>query len=159
MTSAGTQDAFEWVGGLRRAAKDQADYLATQTALSTTGSGDSTSAERAAVYGTAGSGYTEIIAGSSDSTMWIVLSMLINDLDTTSTAPDRGALLSSANTQAGVAVSANDTFTKVIVACIDSDYVEDASFTCTEATVVVTPDAAAGLLVAGTAALAAALLN
>lgn len=67
MTTAGAQSAFIWVPGQYFAAKDQADYLASQSSLGTTGTSGSTTASRAATYGTAGSGYTEIILGSTDS--------------------------------------------------------------------------------------------
>lgn len=149
-------DSLEWVPGLVLAAKDQADYLATQTALSSTGENSSTFAERVATYGTAGSASLEMIQGNTDSAMWVVLDMLIDDTDTTDAG--RSALLSSATSQAGVASAANDTFGTVYVTVVDNGYVDNDSTTCEEETVVVEPDTAAGLIVAGTAAFAAALM-
>merc|ERR1712072_1229760 len=46
MTTAGNRDALTWEPGLVLAAKDQADYLATQKALSSSGSGGSTLTSR-----------------------------------------------------------------------------------------------------------------
>lgn len=83
--------------------------------------------------------------------------MVIDDLDTSDAG--RTALLSSTTSLAGVAGADNDTFTSVYVAVVDSgDWVADSGLTCAVATVVVVPENAAGLIVAGTAAIAAALL-
>lgn len=156
INSAGSLDSLEWTAGLVRAAADQAEYLSTQTSLSSTGSGGSTFAERVAVYGTAGSASIEMIQGNTDSADWVVLDMLIDDTDTTDSG--RSGLLSSASTQAGVASEANDTFGYVYVTVLDNGYVDDSSTPCAADVVVVEPDTAAGLIVAGTAALATALL-
>lgn len=149
-------DSLEWVPGLALAAKDQADYLATQSSLTSTGDGGSTFAERVAEYGTAGSATVEMLQGNTDSAMWVVLDMLIDDTDTTDAG--RSALLSAATSQAGVMSAENDTFGYVYVTVVDNGYVDNDSTTCEEEVVVVEPDTAAGLLVAGTAAIAAALM-
>lgn len=151
-------DQLVWEPGLLFTAQVQADDLENATSLTSTGSDGSTFAERLAEYGTAGSGATELIQGSTDSATWVVLSMLISDADTSDAG--RTALLSSTVSQGGVASVENDTFGYVYVTVVDSDFVEDADeCACEEEeTVVVEPDTAAGLIVAGTAAMAAALL-
>jgi len=97
-----------------------------------------------------------MIQGNTDSATWVVLDMLIDDTDTLNAG--RTALLSSAASQAGVAGAENDTFGTVYVAVVDNGYTEDSSTPCVEETVVVEPDTAAGLIVAGTTALATALI-
>lgn len=83
--------------------------------------------------------------------------MVIDDLDTSDAG--RTALLAATTTSAGISSAENDTFGNVYVAVLDSnDYASDALLTCIAATVVVVPDNAAGLIVAGTAAIASALL-
>lgn len=96
ISAAANPGSIEWVGGLFKAADEQATYLGTQTALSSTGSGGSTFASRVAAYGTAGSLSTEVLVGASDTATWAVLSMLVDDLDSTSAG--RTALLNSSVT-------------------------------------------------------------
>lgn len=149
--------ALEWTGGLAMAAFDQATYLASATALSSVGSGDSTFAERVAEYGTATADSTEIILGSDYSATWVVLEMLIDDKDTTDAS--RTALLNASMAQIGIMSTANDAFTTVYVAALDSTFTESDDFECeATATVTETVDAAAGLAAAATAVIAAALL-
>lgn len=156
ITAATGRSELEWTGGLAMAAYDQATYLATQTSLSSTGSGDSTFADRIAGYGTAGNDCAEILHGSDNTPTWIVLDMLIDDKDTTNTS--RTALLSSAVSQAGVMGAANETFTTVYVAAVDSAFVASATFACEAVTVVTEVEAATALVAATSAAFAAALL-
>jgi hypothetical protein len=139
------------------AAFDQATYLASATTLSSVGSGDSTFAERVAEYGTATADSTEIILGSDYSATWVVLEMLIDDKDTTDAS--RTALLNASMAQIGIMSTANDAFTTVYVAALDSTFTESDDFECeATATVTETVDAAAGLAAAATAVIAAALL-
>lgn len=112
-------------------------------------------AARVASYGTAGTLNTELVQGSSDSAKWVVLSMLIDDLDTTNKG--RTALLSASATQAGVAVATSTAMGKVTDVIIDSDF-KPGTVTCVETTTVVEPDAASSLAAAGTAVLAALAL-
>lgn len=153
---AATGGELEWTGGLAMAAYDQATYLASATELSSVGSGDSTFAERVAVYGTAGNDCTEILHGSDNTPTWVVLDMLIDDKDSTNTS--RTALLSSAMSQAGVMAADNATFTTVYVAALDSGFVALDSFACVAVTVVTEVEAATALVAATSAAFAAALL-
>merc|ERR1712070_228988 len=106
MTAAGTLDVLAWQPALYFAAKDQATYLETADSLTSEGADGSTFAGRVANYGTAGSLSTEILlARTTDTAQWAVLSMLIDDLDENNTG--RTALLSSSATQAGVAGTTN----------------------------------------------------
>jgi len=147
---------LEWEGGLAMAAFDQATYLASATELSSVGSGDSSFADRVAAYGTAGNDSTEILHGSDNTPTWVVLDMLIDDKDSTNVS--RNALLSSAVSQAGVMGTANETFTTVYVAALDSSFAASDSFACVAVTVVTEVEAATALVAATSAAFAAALL-
>lgn len=82
--------------------------------------------------------------------------MVIDDMDLLNTG--RTALLSSASAQAGVSSAENATLGYVYSVVIDSDFVADAGLSCAVATTTVEPDTAAGLIVAGTVALATALI-
>lgn len=82
--------------------------------------------------------------------------MLIDDLDLYNSG--RNALLSTASSQIGVSSAENETLGRVYSVVIDSDFVADASLSCAVATTTVEPDTAAGLIVAGTIALASALV-
>lgn len=148
--------SLEWVGGLARAAYDQAEYLSTATTLTSTGSGGSTFAERLAVYGTAGNDSIEILNGSDMTTDWVVLWALIDDLDSDHAA--RVALLSSTIAQAGVMSAASDTFTNVYVMALDSNYANSADFTCEATTTTTEVTGAAGLAAAASVVFASALL-
>jgi uncharacterized protein YkwD len=155
ITNATDLEALEWVGGLAKAAFDQADFLSTSETLTSVGSGDSTFAERLAEYGTAGNDSIELLNGSDMTSDWVVLWALIDDLD--SDAAGRTALLSSTVAQAGVMSAASDTFTTVYVIAMDSNFENAADFEC-EATVVTTVvSGAAGLAVAASAILFSAL--
>lgn len=122
--------ALYYEPGLYFAAKTQADALAASNSIS----GGTTLATRVAAHGTAGTLSTEVIQGSSDSAKMVVVNMLIDDLD--SANKGRAALLSSAATQAGVAVAAStassNNIGKVTSAIIDSDF-KPGTVTCTAA--------------------------
>lgn len=82
--------------------------MSTQSAIGSGGSGGSTFPERVAEYGTAGSLSTEIISGSTDSATWVVLDMIIDDLDSTNAG--RTAVLNSSISQAAVGSAASTAF-------------------------------------------------
>jgi hypothetical protein len=150
--------SLEWKAGLAMAAFDQATYLASAT--SDLSGSDNTFAERVAEYGTAAGDSTEIIIGSDYRATWVVLQMLIDDLDNTDAS--RTALLSSTIAQIGLSSTANDFWTTVYVAALDSTFTESDSFECPATTtvtdVVVVVDAAARLAAAATTLIAATLL-
>lgn len=156
MADASNGDALIWEPGLYFAAYDLTDHLKDESTLSSTGNKSSTFEERVAEYGTAGNMSTEGIQGVSDSATWVVLDLLIDDLDTSDTF--RTALLSSTTSQGGVSAAENDTFGYVYTVVVDNGFVADNNVECEEEEVVVEPDTAAGLFVAGTAAFAVSML-
>jgi hypothetical protein len=62
-----------------------------------------------------------MIEGGTDSPMWVVLSMLIDDVDQSDSG--RTALLSSSLKQVGVSATSNETFETVYVTVVDSAFV------------------------------------
>ena len=129
--------------------------MGTQTTLSTTGDGGSTFPERIAEYGTAGSLSTEVLVGSSYTATWVVLDMIIDDLDSTNAS--RTAILNASVSQAAVGYAASTTFGSVYVTILDNGFTTTDATPCEEVVVVVEPDTASSLAVAATATLAVAL--